>query len=179
MQVYLAGAIDRAKLHPKKWVSEIKHELLGAWTATNTDDPSCLIIFSPSEAYEVTGEISGKDARGIVVPNMGALENSDAVLCRYDPGTETWGTPMEVLWAHHMRIPVFVWTTEKMSPVGKIPDWSILPAYLAFHARNGVCYSSAMIVAHEVVQYLRGSELDQDNQMGDIVEMIKKGILGG
>jgi hypothetical protein len=156
-QVYLAGAIDRAKVHPGQWTDEITRELLSAWEATNTDDPSCLVVFAPSRAYKVTGEIGKEGSRGIVIPNMAALENSDVVLCRYDPGVETWGTPMEVMWAWHRKTPIFVWTTEKLAK-DEVPDWSMLPTYLAYHAHGGVCYVSAARAAYVVVQHLREQE---------------------
>jgi nucleoside 2-deoxyribosyltransferase len=186
--IYLAGAIDRAKEDPLKWTEEVSEALLSAWKGVYTTDKTFkLIIFSPAKAFQVQGSVDTKNAKKLVEINMAALDRADVVVMRYAPGVETWGTPMEALWANHKRIPVFVWATETITSEVFTKAELMLPPYLTAMAEGGICYLRAESVADAVMEHLVRLSENQSSRpdgafimghedLGDLLSHLRGGL---
>jgi len=125
MIIYLAGAIDRAKDSPALWTKELVKELFTARDLLTTPEP--LIIYSPYLAFPSNlgpgmESLDEYHAGRLLHMNMVAVTNSDLVMLYYQPGMETWGTPMEAFRAKESEIPILVWTAGHYG--------SKLPSYL-------------------------------------------------
>jgi len=123
MIIYLAGAIDRAKGNPAEWTNELTMELFVAHNKMTLPEP--LMIYSPYLAFPSNlgpgmGSLDEYHAGRLLHMNMVAVTNSDLVMLYYQPGVETWGTPMEAFRAKESEIPILLWASELVS----------LPSYL-------------------------------------------------
>lgn len=144
MIIYLAGAIDRAKDNPAEWTNELTKELFVARNTMTLPEP--LIIYSPYLAFPSNlgpgmGPLDEKHARRLMYINMVAVENSDLVMLYYQPGVETWGTPMEAFRALESEIPILIWADELR----------ILPSYLKACA-GGVIHVGAKAAARAALR---------------------------
>lgn len=145
MIIYLAGAIDRAKDNPAEWTNELTKELFVAHKAMTLPEP--LIVYSPYMAFPSNlgpgmGSLDEKHARHLMYMNMTVVESSDLVILHYQPGVETWGTPMEAFRALESEIPVLVWNRH-----GLVKP----PSYLIACAGDMV-YGSAKAVARAALR---------------------------
>lgn len=111
--IYLAGAIDRAKENPEIWVEAITEALFRAWETRGSTEP--LMIYSPFKAFHQSsmGLLDREHALHSFRINMAAVDEANLLLVHYQPGVETWGTPMEVYRARIGHIPVLVWLMPK------------------------------------------------------------------
>lgn len=120
--VYLAGAIDRAKENPEIWVEAITEALFRTWETRGPTEP--LMIYSPFKAFHQgsMGLLDKEHALHSFRINMAAVDEADLLLVHYQPGVETWGTPMEVMQARAHRCPVLVWFMPKVS-TDRLPSY--------------------------------------------------------
>jgi hypothetical protein len=110
MKCYLAGAIDLVDLeYATHWRGRAK-ELASEFTD--------IIIVDPLDYDDPDGPIF---AEQVVNTGKHLLAHSDVVLV--DGRQPSWGTAMEVAWAHQLSIPVVVW--------GMTRDAA--PLYLRYH----------------------------------------------
>jgi nucleoside 2-deoxyribosyltransferase len=96
MRVYLAGAIWGVE-DPVTWRQNIAIRLPEGWEAV---DPTQIELFVEDEHLE-------ENAHRIVEADLSAIETCDAVLARVDH--PSWGTAMEMFYAHSRHIPVIGW----------------------------------------------------------------------
>lgn len=94
MKLYLAGGIQDI-IDPITWRREIASKLPEGWTA-----------IAPIEIDSFI-EIDIKKARKIVETDLKTIRFSDAVLARID--YPSWGTAMEIFYAHGLAIPIIGW----------------------------------------------------------------------
>ena len=148
--IYLAGAIDRVKESPAAWVKAVKVELFHIWGCRpGFTDP--LIIYSPYMAFQggVGGNFNQGHAMCLYRINMNAVEFADLLMVHYQPGVETWGTPMEVLRAWTNHIPILIWATVLVS----------LPPYLTALAGD-ICYTGYQSAARRAAEILGKEKID-------------------
>lgn len=98
--VYLSGPIENES-NPNIWRKELEEE----FPVYNFYNPC-------DEEYD--------NKHHMVIEQLRIVALSDFVLVNYVHDTETWGTPMEILWAYIKGIPIIVWTIENDE---KIPDY--------------------------------------------------------
>lgn len=127
--IYLAGAIDRVEESPATWVEAVKVELFHIWRTRAPLEP--LAVYSPYMAFqEIQGILDQEHAIRLLRINMHAVIKADLLLVHYQPGVETWGTPMEVLRAHAHGISIMVWKSVTAP----------LPSYLRACAGDHFCF---------------------------------------
>lgn len=93
--VYLAGAIERSD-DPDSWRNELEEEFKHVRFINPMDSG----IDPHEEPYR------------LVWWCFRQVQFSDYVIVNYEKGVETWGTPMELLWAWLQGVPVLLWTIE-------------------------------------------------------------------
>ncbi len=112
MKVYLAGAIWGVK-DPATWRRDVTAQLPEGWEAIN---PMDLELFVDNE--DANPEL-------VVERDLHAIEECDAVLALITQ--PSWGTAMEVFFAHEMGIPVIGWNPR--------PDGRPVGPWLRVHTR--------------------------------------------
>ena len=100
MKVYLAGAIHGVE-DPITWRQDVTYLLPTGWEAV---DPMQIELF-------VENEDADENARKVVEVDLAAIRECDAVLVSI--GIPSWGTAMEVFYAHSLGIPVIGWNPEE------------------------------------------------------------------
>lgn len=103
MKVYLGGAIDNAK-DPATWRRALSNHLPEGWEAV---DPIVLWggVFKPGDA----------DPQKLIDADLAAIKGCDAMIAMISQAS--WGTGMEIFYAHGLKIPVLGWNPH---PAGKL-----------------------------------------------------------
>lgn len=109
MKVYLAGGIWGVK-DPVTWRRDVAAQLPEGWEAV---DPTQIELFVESEDDDTDNE----KARKIVDVDLAAIEDSDAIIALVNQ--PSWGTAMEIFYAHELGLPVIGWNPRSDGrPVG-------------------------------------------------------------
>jgi nucleoside 2-deoxyribosyltransferase len=115
LKVYLAGAIWEAK-DPVSWRRAVTDQLPAGWEAI---DPTQIELF-------VENEHADENARRVVETDLEAIRSCDAVIAMISQ--PSWGTAMEIFYAHCLGIPVLGWNPH---PAGKkVGPWVKFHCYL-------------------------------------------------
>lgn len=107
-RVYLAGPINETD-ECVRWREDII-------SATNTD--------SVEYVNPLDLEVDLEDPEDIVKTDLRAIRECDAMILHYEPGVETWGTPMEAFAAKSsFETTVIVWLDRYDGKVEELPKW--------------------------------------------------------
>lgn len=92
-EVYLSGPIERSE-DPRTWREEVDEEF------------GNVSFFNPLDM----GLDPWEDRYELVWKQLRRIETCDFVLVNYIEGVETYGTPMEMMWAFLNNTPVITWS---------------------------------------------------------------------
>jgi len=100
VKVYLAGPVKEAEDSGVGWRETIAEK-------------TSLTTLNPLDKYNSETDPEDWSSRRIVLEDLEMISQSDGVLVAYD-GEPTWGTPMEIRYAHNSGIPVaLAWTCDR------------------------------------------------------------------
>jgi hypothetical protein len=98
MLIYLAVAIDKNTAKPLpvgKLIIDRSIQIGGK-----------IMIYLPAQAFSISK--TDDSEKKLISINKYALSSADAVVVSYSPGVESWGLPMEMLYAKEHNIPIYL-----------------------------------------------------------------------
>jgi nucleoside 2-deoxyribosyltransferase len=118
MKVYLAGPI-RNVADPISWRRKLATKMPEGWEVV---DPTKIELFIDNEDSEEAIE-------RLVKGDLDAIKSCDAVLALID--MPSWGTAMEIFYAHSLMIPIVAWnpTEKSVGPWLKFHCTIIVPRF--------------------------------------------------
>lgn len=104
-QVYLAGAINNASDDGRGWRDDLGEGRV--WF--NDDGKNEMLFQNPLDEHE-PDDVADMDPHDLVASDLRQIQNSDALLVRWNTEIPMAGTPMEMCYAHYqLALPIVTW----------------------------------------------------------------------